>query len=116
MSDHKPKKTIGNRPPRAFGWMAEYSNEHKLLEAARKVRDSGYTDTDAFTPFPVHGIDEALGLKPTKLPFIVLCCGLTGLSLALLMQWWMNGVDYMYIITLKKLFNSWTLYRNFTLF
>ncbi|MCE3017285.1 MAG: DUF3341 domain-containing protein [Pirellula sp.] len=103
MSDHKPKKTIGNRPPRAFGWMAEYSNEHKLLEAARKVRDSGYTDTDAFTPFPVHGIDEALGIKPTKLPFIVLCCGLTGLSLALLMQWWMNGVDYMYIISGKPM-------------
>jgi mono/diheme cytochrome c family protein len=83
--------------------MAEYSNEHKLLEAARKVRDSGYTDTDAFTPFPVHGIDEALGIKPTKLPFIVLCCGLTGLSLALLMQWWMNGVDYMYIISGKPM-------------
>lgn len=81
--------------------MAEFSDEHKLLEAARKVRDSGYTDTDAFTPFPVHGIDEALGIKPTKLPFIVLCCGLTGLSLALLMQWWMNGVDYMYIISGK---------------
>ena len=83
--------------------MAEYSNEHKLLEAARKVRDSGYTDTDAFTPFPVHGIDEALGIKPTKLPFIVLCCGLTGLCLALLMQWWMNGVDYMYIISGKPM-------------
>lgn len=101
MSDHKPKTTNGNRPPRAFGWMAEFSDEHKLLDAARKVRDSGYTDTDAFTPFPVHGIDEALGIKPTKLPFIVLCCGLTGLSLALLMQWWMNGVDYMYIISGK---------------
>lgn len=101
MSDHKPKTTNGNRPPRAFGWMAEFSDEHKLLDAARKVRDSGYTDTDAFTPFPVHGIDEALGIKPTKLPFIVLCFGLTGLSLALLMQWWMNGVDYMYIISGK---------------
>jgi mono/diheme cytochrome c family protein len=81
--------------------MAEFSDEHKLLEAARKVRDSGYTDTDAFTPFPVHGIDEALGIKPTVLPFIVLCFGLTGLSLALLMQWWMNGVDYRYIISGK---------------
>lgn len=83
--------------------MAEFSDEHRLLEAARKVRDSGYTDTDAFTPFPVHGIDEALGIKPTKLPFIVLCCGLTGLSLALLMQWWTNGVDYQYIISAKPM-------------
>jgi mono/diheme cytochrome c family protein len=101
MSDHKPRKTNGNRPPKAFGWMAEYTDENALLVAAKKVRDSGYTKTDAFTPFPVHGIDEALGIKPTILPFLVLCAGLTGLSTALLMQWWMNGVDYKYIISGK---------------
>lgn len=81
--------------------MAEFTNEHDLLDAARKVRDAGYTKTDAFTPFPVHGIDHALGIKPTILPFIVLCAGLTGLCTALLMQWWMNGVDYKYIISAK---------------
>ncbi len=81
--------------------MAEYADEHDLLVAARKVRDSGYTKTDAFTPFPVHGIDEALGIKPTILPFMVLCAGFTGLCTALLMQWWMNGVDYKYIISAK---------------
>ena len=81
--------------------MAEFENEHDLLHAAEKVRDAGYTKTDAFTPFPVHGIDHALGIKPTILPFIVLCAGLTGLCTALLMQWWMNGVDYKYIISGK---------------
>jgi len=81
--------------------MAEFTNEHDLLHAAEKVRDAGYTKTDAFTPFPVHGIDHALGIKPTILPFIVLCAGLTGLCTALLMQWWMNGVDYRYIISGK---------------
>ena len=81
--------------------MAEFENEHDLLHAAEKVRDAGYTKTDAFTPFPVHGIDHALGIKPTILPFIVLCAGLTGLFTALLMQWWMNGVDYKYIISGK---------------
>lgn len=81
--------------------MAEFTNEHDLLDAAKKVRDAGYTKTDAFTPFPVHGIDHALGIKPTILPFIVLCAGLTGLCTALLMQWWMNGVDYRYIISGK---------------
>jgi mono/diheme cytochrome c family protein len=87
--------------PKAFGWMAEYQDEQSLLVAARKVRDSGYTKTDAFTPFPVHGIDEALGIKPTVLPFIVLCAGFTGLGTALLLQWWTNGVDYKYIISGK---------------
>lgn len=101
MSEHKPRKNVEPKPPRSCGWMAEFSNEHDLLEASRKVRDAGYTKTDAFTPFPVHGIDEALGIKPTILPFIVLCAGLTGLCTALLMQWWMNGVDYKYIISGK---------------
>lgn len=101
MSEHKPRKSAEPKPPKSCGWMAEFSNEHDLLVAARKVRDAGYTKTDAFTPFPVHGIDEALGIKPTILPFIVLCAGLTGLCTALLMQWWMNGVDYKYIISGK---------------
>lgn len=101
MSEHKPRKSNENKPPKAFGWMAEFVDEASLLSASRKVRDSGYTKTDAFTPFPVHGIDEALGIKPTILPFLVLCAGLTGLTTALLMQWWMNGVDYKYIISGK---------------
>ncbi len=103
MSEHKPRKSPEKKTPKAFGWMAEFQDENNLLVAARKVRDSGYTKTDAFTPFPVHGIDEALGIKPTILPFMVLCAGLTGLATALTMQWWMNGVDYMYIISGKPM-------------
>lgn len=103
MSEPKPRKSSEPKAPRSFGWIAEFPDEHSLLEAARKVRDSGYTRTDAFTPFPVHGIDEALGIKPTILPFIVLCAGLTGLCTALLMQWWMNAIDYPYIISGKPL-------------
>ncbi|MCA9134010.1 MAG: DUF3341 domain-containing protein [Planctomycetales bacterium] len=100
MSDHKkPEKT--KKPASAHGWMAEYANEIELLEAARKVRDSGYTRTDAFTPFPVHGIDEALGIKPTVLPWFTLAAGFTGTTIALTMQIWMNAVDYPYIISGK---------------
>lgn len=101
MSEHKSRKSNETKLPKAFGWMAEYADEEDLLVAARKVRDSGYTQTDAFTPFPVHGIDDALGIKPTILPFIVLCAGITGLITALLMQWWTNGVDYKYLISAK---------------
>ncbi|MDX1930644.1 MAG: quinol:electron acceptor oxidoreductase subunit ActD [Pirellulaceae bacterium] len=104
MSDHKPEKKA--KPPRAFGWVAEYADDNKLLEAARKVRDSGYTRTDAFTPFPVHGIDEALGIKATVLPWFTLCAGATGTCIALIMQWWMNAFDYPYIISGKP-FASW---------
>jgi len=65
-SEHQVKKNKEPRPPKACGWMAEFENEHDLLHAAEKVRDAGYTKTDAFTPFPVHGIDHALGIKPTS--------------------------------------------------
>jgi hypothetical protein len=59
MAESHAKKPKPTAPPRKFGWMAEFSDEHALLDAARKVKASGYTQTDAFTPFPVHGIDEA---------------------------------------------------------
>jgi mono/diheme cytochrome c family protein len=103
---HKHKTKKEPAAPKSFGWMAEYVDEAQLLVAARKLRDSGYTKTDAFTPFPVHGIDEALGIKPTILPFIVLCAGMTGTVTALAMEWYTNAFDYPYIISGKP-FASW---------
>ncbi len=104
MSAHKPQPAVEAKP-RSFGWMAEYADEHSLLAASRKVRDSGYTKTDAYTPFPVHGIDEALGIKPTILPFIVLSMALIGLTGAISMQVWMNAIDYPYIISGKPMWS-----------
>lgn len=83
------------------GMVAEFTDVDSLMAACRRVRDAGYTKTDAFTPFPVHGIDKALGIKPTILPWIVLVCGFTGTATALIMQIWMNGIDYPYIISGK---------------
>ncbi len=105
MSDHaKPKKTP--KPPKAHGWMAEYADDNQLLDAARKVKDSGDTRIDAFAPFAIHGIDEALGIKPTILPWLTLCAGFTGLTVALTMEYWMNAVSYPYIISGKP-YASW---------
>ncbi len=83
------------------GVVAEFTSVASLLAACERVRDEGYTKTDAYTPFPVHGIDTALGIKPTVLPWIVLCCGLTGTATALVMQIWMNSINYPYIISGK---------------
>ena len=93
MSDNNEKKV--------HGIVAEYESVDSLLNACRRVRDAGYKKTDAYTPFPVHGIDKALGIKPTVLPWIVLGCGLTGTVTALVMQIWMNSIDYPYIISGK---------------
>lgn len=86
---------------KVHGVVAEFSDVDSLLAACRRVRDAGYTKADAFTPFPVHGIDTALGIKPTVLPWIALAAGLTGTCIALTMQIWMNGIDYPYIISGK---------------
>ncbi|MEM8733754.1 MAG: DUF3341 domain-containing protein, partial [Planctomycetota bacterium] len=100
MSDPKPKKAASSGP-KSHGWMAEYDDENKLLDACRKVRDSGYTRTDAFAPFPIHGIDEALGIKPTVLPWFSFFAGITGTTIAISMQIFMNAIDYPYIISGK---------------
>ncbi len=86
---------------RLHGTYAEFDSVDKLLPACRRVRDAGYTKIDAYTPFPVHGIDKALGIKPTVLPWIALGGGLTGTTIAVTMQIWMNGIDYPYIISGK---------------
>ncbi len=87
-----------------YGYLAEFSVPGDLLDAAEKVRDAGYENWDCHTPFPLHGLDHAMGVKGTKLPLIVLVGGLAGLTLAGLMQWWMNAVDYPFMISGKPYF------------
>ena len=86
------------------GLLTEFDSPSLLMEGAAKVRDAGFKHWDVHTPFPVHGMDDAMGIKGTQLPFLVLVGGLTGLGLATLMQWWMNAVDYPFIISGKPLF------------
>ena len=83
---------------RPLAALAEFTNVDAVMHAAEKVRDRGYTSWDVHTPYPVHGMDAAMGLKDSKLGWIVLACGLTGVSLAILMMQWMNGYDYPLII------------------
>ena len=97
MTDKQDKKLHGT--------YAEFDAVDTLLAACARVRDAGYTKTDAFTPFPVHGIDKALGIKPTRLPWIALICGATGTCIAVAMQVWMNTINYPYIISGKPFFS-----------
>lgn len=87
------------------GVLAEFANTADLLRAAEAVRDAGYTKWDAHTPFPVHGLDDAMGIRTTRLPYLVLAAGIAGGTGGLLMQWWMNAVNYPIIISGKP-FNS----------
>ncbi|MEZ6044981.1 MAG: DUF3341 domain-containing protein [Planctomycetaceae bacterium] len=60
---------------------------------------------DAHTPFPLHGLDKAMGVKPTLLPFIVLGAGITGVATALALQWFTNAFDYRFSISGKPFFS-----------
>lgn len=75
-----------------------FNDEVVLLDGIKKVRTSGLKIHEVFSPFPVHGIDDALGLKRSRLPRAAFLFGLTGTTLALTMQIWMLGYDWPMII------------------
>lgn len=69
-----------------FGYVAEFANATDLYHAAEKVRDGGFRRWDVHTPYPIHGMDHAMGLGKSWLSAIVLCGGVTGFSIALFVQ------------------------------
>src|SRR5690349_1259195 len=75
-----------------------FDDEDVLLDGIRTVRGKGVKIHDVYSPFPVHGIDDALSIKKSRLPIAAFMFGLTGTSLALLMQIWMLGYDWPMII------------------
>ena len=88
------------------GMVGMFDDVDALIGAATQVRDEGYTQWDCHTPYPVHGLDGAMGLKPSPVPVICLTAGFIGAGCALLMQWWMSAVDYPVVIGGKEYF-SW---------
>ncbi len=89
-----------------YGLLAEFENPAALYHACEKVRDAGYAAWDAYSPFPVHGLEKAMGLERSVVPWIVAVMGFTGAGLGFLMQWWMSAVDYPLIISAKP-YNSY---------
>lgn len=93
-------------PGDRYGLLASYPDAAALYRACERVRDAGYTRWDAHTPFPVHGLDRAMGIRMSPLPWIVLAMGLGGAAGAMLLQWWTSAVDYPLVISGKPFF-SW---------
>jgi hypothetical protein len=89
-----------------YGVLARFETPGTLLRACEQVRDAGYKRWDAHSPFPVHGLDRAMGMKASGLPWIVLVLGLGGAGGAMLMQWWIAAVAYPLVISGKPFF-SW---------
>jgi hypothetical protein len=89
-----------------YGLMAEFGDPDELLGAARRTFEEGYRQIDAFTPFPIEGLAEAIGFHRTRLPVIVLIGGLVGCFGGFFLQWWPNVIGYPLNIGGKP-WNSW---------
>ena len=91
---------------RLYGLMAEFEEPTSLVHAARSVREEGYQRLDAYSPFPIEALDEALAIKHTRLPLIVLIGGLIGCIGGFLLCYWVSTTVYPLNIGGRPL-NSW---------
>jgi hypothetical protein len=89
-----------------YGILAEFATPTDLYHACERVRDEGFTRWDAHTPFPVHGLEKAMGIRRSPLPWIVLVAGLTGAIGGFGLQWWVHASAYPLVISGKPYF-SW---------
>lgn len=80
-----------------FGVIAEFRTPGEVFTAAERVRDEGYKAFDCYTPFPVHGLEKAMGIPASKVPWIVLGGGITGFSLGLALQGYTSVIDNAWI-------------------
>jgi hypothetical protein len=97
---------IGKIREGLYGVIAEFQDPQELLDAAQKTRETGYTSIDAFSPFPIHGLAEAIGFHKSRLSSIVLAMGAMGGIGGFFMCWYANVISYPLNIGGKPV-NSW---------
>ncbi|TVR53954.1 MAG: DUF3341 domain-containing protein [Puniceicoccaceae bacterium] len=88
-----------------YGIIAAFDEPGPLMKAAEQVRDAGYRHWDVITPFPVHGMDGAMGLKRSKVPRITFIGGAIGLATGMALAAYMNWIDYPLIVGGKPFFS-----------
>lgn len=99
--------SAANHPPTApWGLLAEFDSDTALVAAARAVREAGFRRWDTHSPFPIHGMDRAMGLGRSPLGKIVFVAGLLGAATGMGLQWFANAYDYP-LITQAKPYFSW---------
>jgi hypothetical protein len=81
-----------------YGMMAEFADPTAIIHGAAKVRDAGYTRWDVYSPFPVHGMDHAMGIKLTSLPLLVAAIALPAAGLGFFFQWGVSDVLYPLVV------------------
>jgi hypothetical protein len=97
---------MSERRSQLFGVMGEFSSPEDLLAATKKAREAGYKHVEAYTPFPVEGLSEAVGFKWTAVPLLTLMGGLGGGMTGFGLQYWVAAITYPLNIGGRPL-NSW---------
>ena len=95
--------------PATYGLMAEFDNPTDVVNAAHAAHEAGYRRIDAYSPYPIEALSEAIGVHSTKMPLIVLIGGLLGGALGYLMQYYLLVIDYPLNVGGKP-FHSWPLF------
>jgi hypothetical protein len=90
---------------RPYGLIATFETPGALMHAAEQVRDAGYRRWDCITPFPIHGLDQAMGVGRSRVPRISLCGGITGFCTGMSMIWFMDKYDYALTVGGKPFFS-----------
>ena len=97
---------MSERRSQLFGVMGEFSTPESLLAATKKAREAGYKHVEAYTPFPVEGLSEAVGFKWTAVPLLTLMGGVGGGLTGFGLQYWVAAITYPINIGGRPL-NSW---------
>ena len=101
-----PRMSAPARPAGLYGLVAEFEEPDALLAAAHQAYEAGYRRMDAYSPFPIEELSEAIGFHHTRLPAVILVAGLTGATFGFFMQYIAVGVDYPLNVAGRELF-SW---------
>ena len=90
---------------KTYGLVAAFDTTSNLYHACEKVRDAGYSQWDAITPFPIHGLDAAMGVRRSKVPQFSLSGGLIGFCTGMSFIWWADAYEYPLVVGGKPYFS-----------
>ncbi len=88
-----------------YGAVAEFESAADIYHAAEKVTTAGYTRVDSHSPFAIHGMDRVLRHPPSHVGWICVAAGIVGILLSQWMMWWMNGIDYPFVVAGKTAYD-----------
>ena len=95
-----------NHSKQVVGILAEFNTTHDLYNACEKIRDQGIKKWESYSPFPVHGLDKAMGVPSSGVPWIILIGGMGGAIGGMVLQWWISVIEFPLVISGKPFF-SW---------